>query len=82
MIDTSSLSDLIKQAAAMLPDSATNLRQDFERNLRPIIEKKLNELNLVTREEFDQHLAKLEVLEAQMTQLEAELKTLKNTMEE
>ena len=77
MTESPGIASLIKQAAELLPAGAANLRQDFERNLRPLVEKKLSELNLVTREEFDQRLAQLERLEAQVAELEAALESLR-----
>ena len=67
---------MLKQASELLPEQASRLKQDVERNLRPIIESKLAELDLVTREEYDQQLALLERLEAQVEQLEAKLAEL------
>ena len=59
-----------------MPEHAANLKKDVERNLRPIIESKLAELNLVTRDEYDQQLDLLQRLEAQVEQLEAQLAAL------
>ena len=72
-IDTPTITSFIKQASELLPGHAANLKKDFERNLRPIIESKLAELNLVTRDDFEQQLRLLERLESKVTQLEAQL---------
>lgn len=73
MHNTPSLSSLIKQAAEQLPESAASLRAELTENLRPLLENKLGELNLVTRAEFEQQLELLERLEARLATLEAQL---------
>ncbi|NNL57413.1 MAG: accessory factor UbiK family protein [Pseudomonadales bacterium] len=75
-IETPTFAGLLKQATEMLPEQASRLKQDLERNLRPLIESKLAELDLVTREEYDQQLALIERLEAQVAQLEEKLAQL------
>jgi len=77
VINTPTITSFIKQASELLPGHAANLKKDFERNLRPIIESKLAELNLVTRDDFEQQLRLLERLESQVTQLEAQLASFK-----
>ena len=82
MIEKPVLTDLLKQAANLLPDSAANLRADFEKNLRPLVEASFAKLDLVTREEFDQQLALFQRLQERTSALETELQALigeKNT---
>jgi len=78
MFEKSSLSDFLHQASLLIPESAANVRSEFERNLKPLVEKQLGNLNLVTREEFNAQLALLERLREQLHALEAELNSLKS----
>lgn len=55
--------------------------KDFEKNAKAMLNQGFSKLDLVTREEFDVHLevlaktrAKLEMLEARVVELEAQLK--------
>ena len=71
------ITNLLKEAANLLPDNAVDIRDEFEQNLRLIIEASFAKMNLVTREEFDQHLALLSRLEEKTLELEAQLEALK-----
>ncbi len=77
MTEKNTISDLLKQAAGLLPDSAASFRAEFEENLRPLVEASFARLDLVTREEFDRHLALLERLQEKTVALQAELDALK-----
>jgi BMFP domain-containing protein YqiC len=55
--------------------------KDFEKNAKAMLNQGFSKLDLVTREEYDVHLevlaktrAKLELLEARVVELEAQLK--------
>ena len=71
------ITDLLKQAGNLLPANAADIRDEFEQNLRPLVEASFAKMNLITREEFDQHLALLSRLEEKTAALEAELEALK-----
>lgn len=77
MNDQLGISSLLKQASALLPDGMSNLREDFEESLRPLIERKMQEYDLVSRQEFQQQQALLESLEEKMSALESKLHELK-----
>ena len=79
MTEKFAITDLLKQAAGLLPANAAHIRDEFEQNLRPLIEASFAKMNLVTREEFDQHLALLSRLEEKTALLEAELEALKTS---
>ncbi len=79
MTEKLAISDLLKQAAGLLPDSAANFRAEFEENLRPLVEASFAKMDLVTREEFDRHLALLERLQEKTAALQAELDAIKAT---
>ena len=67
----------IKTATDLLPANAADIRDEFEQNLRPLVEASFAKMNLITREEFDQYLALLSRLEERTAELEAELEALK-----
>ncbi|MGB1192415.1 MAG: accessory factor UbiK family protein [Pseudomonadales bacterium] len=71
--------DFLKQAADLLPTKAAKVKEEFEENLRPLVEASFKKLDLVTREEFDRHLALLERLQEKAASLEAELDALKKS---
>ena len=79
MTEKFAITDLLKQAANLLPTNAAHIRDEFEQNLRPLIEASFTKMNLVTREEFDQHLALLSRLEEKTAALEAELEALRTS---
>ena len=79
MSNQATISELLRQAADLLPSSAASLREEFKHNLKPLVEASFAKLDLVTREEFDQQRLLLEQLQQRATQLEAELKTLQDT---
>ncbi|MCK5877749.1 MAG: accessory factor UbiK family protein [Candidatus Marithrix sp.] len=68
-----------KQFAESLPKGILSLHHDLEKNLRVALDAALQKMNLVTREEFEVQVAmlertrqRLEVLEAEITNLKAE----------
>ena len=77
MIDPKILDDFAKRLAEVVPQSARDLHQDIEKNLRAVITGTFNKLNLVTREEFEiqqnvlqRTRSKVEKLEEQIAELE------------
>ena len=77
MTEKLAMADLLKQAASLLPTNAAHIRDEFEANLRPLVEASFKKMNLVTREEFDQHMSLLSRLEERTAGLEAELEALR-----
>lgn len=74
------LDRLVKQISGLLPPGTEVLRSDLDRNLRRAVGAALEQMDLVTREEFDIQVAvlertreKLELLETRVRELEARL---------
>ncbi len=72
-----SIADLARRLAASLPEGLRAMQKDVEQNFRAVLEAGLNDLDLVTREEFAVQEAvlartrqKLEALEARLSELE------------
>jgi ubiquinone biosynthesis accessory factor UbiK len=64
------IADLQERLSALLRNSPA---ADIERNLRAVLGQTFQRLDLVTRDEFDAHLERLDRLQARIERLEAEL---------
>jgi BMFP domain-containing protein YqiC len=71
------LDELARQLADAVPRNLKALGDDLERNFKSLLQAGLAKMDLVTREEFDLHVAvlrrtreKLEALEARLAELE------------
>ncbi len=80
MLDPKLLDDLTRRLAGVMPPAAKAMQADVEKNLRAAVQSALAKLDLVTREEFDvqrkvlaRSRAKIEQLEKQLAELEAQL---------
>ena len=74
------LDNLVNNLLDALPQSASDLRQDMEKNFRATLEAGLQKMNLVSRSEFEAQRAvlentrqKLETLQQKITELEKQL---------
>lgn len=74
------LDDLAERLGRLLPESAHEVRADFERNARATLQSALSRMDLVTREEFDvqadvlaRSREQVEALEARVAALEEQL---------
>ncbi len=73
IIDPKIIEEFSKKINAFLPESANEIKSDFEANLKSLLQATLVKMDVITREEFDvqtQVLAKtrekLEVLEEKL----------------
>ncbi len=87
MIGVSTLDELVRRLAEIVPPGIRETQRDVEKNLRAALNSTFAKLNLVTREEFDvqsavlaRARARLKMLEETVAALEAEL--LKQRTEE
>ncbi len=78
MINAQKIEEIAKQLTDAIPPSLKNIANDFEDKTKTVIQRKLSQLDVVTREEFDVQTqvliktrAKLLELEARLAQLEA-----------
>lgn len=78
MINAKKIEDIAKQVTDAIPPGLKNLANDFEDKTKTVIQRKLSELDVVSREEFDVQTQvllktreKLVELEAKVAQLEA-----------
>ncbi|MGY1459378.1 ubiquinone biosynthesis accessory factor UbiK [Luteimonas sp. A534] len=80
MIDLGHIDDLARRLSSLVPPGLREGREELQENFKSVLQAGLARLDLVTREEFDVQQAvllrtreKLEALQAQVTQLEAQL---------
>lgn len=71
--------EISQRLGRLLPEGAQEMREDFERNAKTVLQSALSRMDLVTREEFDVQadvLARtreqLETMEARVAELERE----------
>ena len=72
-----SLEQLTKRISSLIPGDVKNLQDDFENNVRSLLQSSLTKMNLVTREEFDVQTAVLQRTREKLEQLEKQVEKLK-----
>ena len=76
MIDTQSINNFADKLSKALPDGVKMLKGDLDNNIKAVIESGLQQMNLVSREEFDVQTALLERTQLKLQQLEEQLAEL------
>jgi hypothetical protein len=78
MINAKKIEEIAKQVTDSIPPSLKNLAADFEDKTKTVLQKKLSQLDVVSREEFDVQTQvliktreKIADLETKMVELEA-----------
>ncbi|NQY64052.1 MAG: accessory factor UbiK family protein [Alteromonadaceae bacterium] len=80
MINTKKIEDIAKQVTNAIPEGLKNLANDFEDKTKSILQNKLSQLDVVTREEFDIQTQVLLKTRKQLTLLEAKLAELEEKL--
>ncbi|MCW8831919.1 MAG: accessory factor UbiK family protein [Colwellia sp.] len=82
MLNAKKIEEIAKQVTDAIPPSLKNLANDVEDKTKTVLQRKLSQLDVVTREEFDVQTqvliktrAKLAELEARLAQLEQDAAT-------
>ena len=80
MFEPSTLNDLAKRLAGVVPGDLHMLKGDMEKTFQAILQASFSRMNLVSREEFDVQRSvlartreQLEALEARVTELEQQI---------
>ncbi|PVZ70281.1 ubiquinone biosynthesis accessory factor UbiK [Pelagibaculum spongiae] len=80
MFDPNMIDELSKKLSAALPPGLKQFQQESEKSMRSVLQGFFSKMDLVTREEFEvqkgvlsRTRSKLEQLEAQMAELQAQL---------
>lgn len=76
MINSETINDIAEKIKSLLPSDLAKAREDFSKNVAVILQSKLRDLNLVTREEFDVQVALLQRSQEKLAALEKELEKL------
>tara|TARA_R110001583_G_scaffold1542_8_gene11971 strand:+ start:10715 stop:10969 length:255 start_codon:yes stop_codon:yes gene_type:complete len=78
MINAKKIEEIAKQVTDAIPPGLKTMANDFEDKTKAVLQRKLSQLDVVTREEFDVQTqvliktrTKLAALEARLTELEA-----------
>jgi BMFP domain-containing protein YqiC len=78
MINAKKIEEIAKQVTDAIPPGLKSMASDFEDKTKTVLQRKLSQLDVVTREEFDiqtqvliKTRTKIAELEARLTELEA-----------
>jgi len=82
MINAKKIEEIAKQVTESIPPSLKNLANDLEDKTKTVLQRKLSQLDVVSREEFDVQTQvliktreKIAELEAKMAELETLIKS-------
>jgi len=80
MINAKKIEEIAQQVSNAIPSGLKNAASDIEEKTKAVLQRKLSELDVVTREEFDVQTqvliktrAKLTALETKIAEIEAKL---------
>lgn len=76
MFDPKFLDDLAKRLSDSVPSGVQHFQTDIQKNFKSVLGSALNQLDLVTREEFDIQTAVLERTREKLERLEQQLEVL------
>ena len=68
------IKELIESITSLLPDNTQGIKDDFEDNLKILLNDYLRKINIVTREEFDTQNAVLKKTRSKLDEIEKKLK--------
>lgn len=64
------LNEIVGKLGEVLPSGASELKADFEKNARSVVQSAIEKMDLVTREEFDLQVALLQRTREKVDRLE------------
>ncbi len=76
MINAKKIEEIAKQVTESIPPSLKNMANDFEEKAKAVLQSKLSQLDVVTREEFDVQTQVLIKTRVKIAELEAKLAEL------
>ena len=79
MLDARIFDDMASQLAKLLPPGAEELKKDFEKNTRAMLQSTLAKMDMVTREDFDIQTALLQKTTARLKELEQRVVALEQS---
>lgn len=82
MIDGKKIEQIAEQISNAIPPSVKNIADNVEEKVKAVVQAKLSQLDVVSREEFDVQTQVLARTRAKLEQLEKEIEALKNDNKE
>ena len=76
MISNENLNDLADKLSSVIPEGFKSLKSDMQNNIKSILQSSLQQMNLVSREEFDVQTALLTRTLEKLNQLEQQVEEL------
>lgn len=76
MINAKKIEEIARQVTEAIPPGLKNIASDFEDKTKTVLQRKLSQLDVVTREEFDVQTQVLIKTRAQLTLLENKIAEL------
>jgi len=77
-MDNNNFEDWGRKLSALLPESASQMKQDIEKNIKFLVKDAINRMDLVERSELEElqlkQVAKLNDLQQRIEELEAQIK--------
>jgi len=73
MINAKKIEEIAKQVTDAIPPSLKNIANDFEDKTKTVLQRKLSQLDVVTREEFDVQTQVLIKTRTKLAELEVRL---------
>ncbi len=76
MINAKKIEDIAKQVTEAIPPSLKNIANDFEDKTKTVLQRKLSQLDVVSREEFDVQTQVLLKTREQLAEMETKINEL------
>jgi BMFP domain-containing protein YqiC len=76
MINAKKIEEIAQQVSNAIPPGVKNIANDFEDKAKTILQNKLSQLDVVSREEFDVQTQVLIKTRTKLTELEAKISEL------
>jgi len=80
MINAKKIEEIAKQVTESIPPGIKNMASDFEDKTKTVLQRKLSQLDVVTREEFDVQTQVLIKTREKMAVLEQKVAELENKL--
>ena len=78
IMDNNNFEDWGRKLSALLPESASQMKQDIEKNIKFLVKDAINRMDLVERSELEElqskQVTKLNDLQQRIEELEAQIK--------
>jgi hypothetical protein len=82
MINAKKIEEIAKQVTDAIPPSVKNIANDIEEKTKTVLQRKLAQLDVVTREEFDIQTQVLLKTREKLTQMETKIAELEAMLSE